>query len=124
VPRVIKTPIPEVEQYRDVSQHDEKKNLGGFGDKYQKLVSEPLHEIMHREDRYEKSPFLNLADELLLALKENLTSQLTIVSASNGIINKSSRKNVKFKKTFGKFPTTKLVLEPTNRLGKKRPRWE
>jgi len=59
---------------------------------------------------YEETPFLFFAEELLQCLKEELISELIIVSASNGI-----RKKTKFDKTFGLFPNVKLLIHKTNK---------
>jgi hypothetical protein len=65
-------------------------------------------------DFYKKSPFLSPAEELLMASKNNLISELVVISSYRISQYKHTsgdpRKISAFTETFGKFPNTKLNL--------------
>jgi len=67
-----------------------------------------------RPERFQ-TPFLSIAEELLKAVKEDLVSELIIISAYNvgkpGTIAAIGKKN-KQEATFGKLPITKIELTP------------
>jgi len=76
---------------------------------------EDLKEDMKSDpDFYKKSFFLSPAEELLITLKEDLISELVIISAYRISKYKHTkgdpRKREMFAKTFGKFPNTKIDL--------------
>ena len=76
---------------------------------FQKKVREPFFKISKSSNFYDRSPWLSMAEELLLALKEDLINELVIISATP---DKDWRKRKKFAKTFGKFPRTSINLIP------------
>jgi len=110
-------------KYKGEFKDERLKNLQKQPNGTEKIKQE-FQRFKEGDNFYENLPFLSIAKDLLLALKEGLISELIIVSASNGI-----RKKTKFDKTFGLFPDVKLSIHKTNKqyqqsLEKKRHRWE
>jgi len=85
-------------------------------EEFEKKVRKKFLEIRGSSDFYKESPFLSIANELLLSLKEGLISELTILSATT---DKAKRKRNKFQKTFGKFSNAYLET-----IGRSVCKWE
>lgn len=74
-----------------------------------------------RLERFFETPFLTISDELILAIKENLISEIIIISSYNtgkpGMI-AGIGKQKKQHETFGKLPITKIEYTPMEKKGK------
>jgi hypothetical protein len=77
---------------------------------FEEKIRKPFFKILRSSKLYEFLPVASFSDELLLALKDDLIEELSIISITYGV---DGRKEKKFKKTFGKFPQSKLTLHTT-----------
>lgn len=125
---------PSQSQIGEYEGHpDEKEAIEEFEKKRYNSRQDPKnHNFKPIEDFYNKSPMLSSAEELLQACKEGLIEELVLISCYrksknqdeevykrvlSGVtaINKSAEETVKekvakIKKTFGKFPQTKIEM--------------
>jgi hypothetical protein len=102
-------------------------------DKFQALYKERNKSTNKDADKYkklhvvDKQHILSTAEDLLRALKEDLISDLKIISASY-VINKSHPSNIvsakrkRFAKTFGLFPQCKFYIQEIEKVnGENKP---
>lgn len=70
-------------------------------EEFEEKIRKPFFKKLNASDFYSKTPFLSIAEELLLAFRENLIKKTVIITTTYGIDN---RKKKVFDKTFGNFP--------------------
>lgn len=120
----------------DELKDEDYERLGIEKDKFEKIKKDKdsfalLKSFKRSSDTfYYEAPFLSIAKELLQCLKEDLISELVIVSGfRKGRYPKEGdpRKLERFKQTFGNFPNAKLTLLElvVDEQGEPRPyRWD
>src|SRR6185369_5748751 len=76
------------------------------------ILKSKVEKIKNETDFYEKSPFLTIAKELLMLIKENKVERVIFLSAYNkkDFSNGDPRKKKIFSETFGKFSNCSLNL--------------
>ncbi|CAG8480382.1 452_t:CDS:2 [Ambispora leptoticha] len=76
-------------------------------------IKNKVEKIKNETDFYEKTPFLTIAKELLMLIKENKVEQIIFLSAYNkrDFANGDPRKKKTFSETFENVPNCDIVID-------------
>jgi len=61
-------------------------------EEFEEKIRKPFFKKLNASDFYSKTPFLSIAEELLLAFRENLIKKTVIITTTYGIDNRKKKK--------------------------------